>query len=124
MEQDTTMDAATQKTVVDPQQWEDVSIRLLYMDGNKVKHREVRLNRAQIEAEERTAMGETPEDEEDFAFSPLQFKAYVFQAAQKLVTEPVVLTFGNENQHVRVLPPWATREVQITVNNLASRILS
>lgn len=119
------------------QPWEDVTVTLYYQDGNKLSSKAFRVNRAEQEERERKEMLQAidgpayPEEDRDTAIkeaeahvlSPADFRKRILVNAEHMVTSATRVP-GAEPHEVRVLPPWAMREVRIEVHNLESRILT
>ena len=117
--------------------WEDVTLTLLFANGNKAASQTVRIVRAEVEAEERAdaeqrARDAYPEGDErlplmlqeiaDWELTPEEFRDRILRNAQRMVTSPVQVP-GNEPHEFKILPPWAVRGLLIEVNNLKSRIV-
>ena len=117
--------------------WEDVTLTLLFANGNKVGHQTVRLVRSEIEAQERQEAtdranevyaaddprkADVLEEIEAFTLTPAEFQDRILRNAQRMVTSPVQVA-GNEPHEFKILPPWAVKGLVIEVNNLKSRIV-
>jgi hypothetical protein len=118
-----------------PTAWEDVSLRIIFLDGNKVRHKDIRFIREEInrelqeEYEAHKASAEEsgvdiPEDLGDqYHMSSEEFKRHIFEAAEK-VTHQALAVPGSSSNVLRLIPSHSIREVQLTVNNLSSIILA
>ena len=116
--------------------WEDVTLTLLYADGNKAHTRVVNLVRSEVEAEQREdaiaqAHETYPEGEqladmlreiESWTMTTEEFRTRILNNAQRMVTSPLQVP-GKEPHQFKILPPWAVRGLLIEVNNLRSKIV-
>ena len=98
--------------------WDDVTVILVYRDGNKVATREVRVNREEEQQEIRNNILQDTGEESDFELTPDVFKAKVMNSAAKLASEPIYPPPTPGSNETRILPPWNVLEVKIRVNNL------
>lgn len=116
--------------------WEDVTVRTIYIDGNKVRTRDLRFKRTELEREEKDMLHmdalDAPEDEqaqalvdaENYGLSHAVFKARIIRLAQEAFRTPIYLPPEEESNVIRIIAPVNIREVQITVHNMGSIIIA
>jgi len=111
--------------------WEDVTISLVYREGNRSQTRDIHVVRAEVEASDRekylaqakaTGDPQAIEAAEDFELTHEVFQQRVMTNVEALVRSPLYLE-GKEPHQFRVLPPWAVLGVVVAVNNVAPRIV-
>lgn len=115
----------SEQTKLLDQPWEDVTITFRYQDGRKIPERAITLNRAEVEAEERKNLadqGADPAIVEAHELTPDEFQLRILGNAERMATSSIRVP-GDAPHTFRILPPWAVREVEISVNNLASKIV-
>lgn len=114
------------------QPWEDVTISLVYRDGNTVQTRPARAIRAEVEADDRAkyiAQAEAMGDEQaieaaaSYELTPEEFERRITANVERMVVSPLFLK-GKQPHEFRLLPPWAILEIVVTVNNAAPRIVT
>ena len=99
--------------------WDDVTVTLVYRDGNKVTTRDIRVSREEEQQEIRNNILQNTGEESNFELTPDAFKAKIMNSAGKLVSEPIYPPPAPGSNETRILPPWNVIEVKIRVNNLA-----
>ena len=122
------------------QPWEAVELTLTYQDGARVQTRSSVIVRAEVEADERAAAlqnfeeqlrGLSPEQVEESAaeieqaraaaeghtLSDGEFKRRILENADHMLQSSLKVQDANSNT-IRILPPWAIRQVAIEVKNL------
>ena len=121
--------SATPLTLYD-RDWEDVTIRLIAVDGNRSITRDIRLQRHEMEQEERESLRAEAETQEEldqanaYVLSPTLFKQRVVHMAQETFTRPMFLPLDGESNVVNILSPSSMRKVQITVHNVGKILLA
>lgn len=128
------------------QPWEEVEVTIHYSDRGKMASLSTTVSRAEMEEREKRVMLENaetlekeikePEDENDpareaaegwraraerFTISDEDFKGYIIQQATKAASSPLRVA-GRLPGSVRILPPWAVKEVTIEPKGLSNII--
>ena len=117
--------------------WEDVTITLVYRDGNKNVELKFPANRAEIEVEERAArvrsasQGQDPQDPvvaeaiaaaTAWRLSPGEFQHRIIENAKGLIRTPLTLP-GKYAHTFRMLPVHAIQGLLVEVHNVKSAII-
>lgn len=108
--------------------WKEVRIVVNFYDGSSHKSIAHTISKADVEQGHRNRLLQAAEQEgvseeqaeemrkqaEEYAMSDAEFQERVFQAATDLATNPLQVP-GPTGHTVRILPPWAVRNVDIEV---------
>lgn len=103
--------------------WTDVTLVLIYVDKGNVISKEINIQKEEIEEEQREMIRERYGDEQadKYEMSNGEFQANIIRAAHSMVHAPIHGK-SNATNEMRVLSPFAAKEVTIRVNNLAKII--
>lgn len=125
--------------------WEEVEVTVHYSDRGVMATMTTTVNRTEMEEAEKAVMisnaekieegmrrdGETPKGREmaegwraradRFTITDEDFKAFVLQQAGKLASSPLQVP-GRLPGSVRILPPWAVKEVTIEPKGISNII--
>jgi hypothetical protein len=110
--------------------WEDVNLRIIAVDGNRTVTRDIRLQRHELEQEEKDmllAQAETDEEREQAEVYTLPqevFKRRVVTLAQEVFSRPMYLPIEGSSNVLNILSPSSVRKVQITVHNVGKILLA
>jgi hypothetical protein len=113
----------TSKDIMD-EVWTDVTIAMVYVDRGKVKTREVKVLKSEMEKDYLDqATQEGRELPESFSLPNEMFQAMVMRSASMMFQSPLVADSTSSNE-LRLVSPTAVKEVVITVHNLGTVIIA
>lgn len=115
--------------------WNVVDLQITYVDRGEPRVIVHTLDRLEVQEKERQARRDTAaqwrtdgaSDEsferlmreiDEYEVTPDEFKRRVLDAAHNLATSPLIAPTPITNQ-IRILPPWAVKEVSIQVRDVA-----
>jgi hypothetical protein len=113
------------------QPWEQVTLTVFFQDGLTIDSVDQVVRREDLQESVRegllaqareTERPDLQEKAETYEMSQDEFRTHVLRVVDKALKTSVQVDAGHAHE-LRFLPPWAVREVVVSIDNLAPRIV-